>query len=176
MPSQNFSYPSSFDPAKAAAEWRNWVAQWKWDRFVTITFNEAGNGRPVTGLSDSGVMVLKDKLKEWDGRMQRKVVGSNWAAVHDHRMFCIYTLEKPHVNPHWHGLVHFYKVNDDERRRQAETFDQWANAMWKKLVPSGDVDVKPVYDDTGAIGYIGKSLLDKLNFEHWVPQDEFWRP
>ena len=168
--------PNFLDPTRAAEEWRNWVAGWKWDRFVTLTFNQPGNGQPISSMADSRVLALKETLKEWDGRMQRKVVGSNWAAVHDHRMFCIYTLEKPAVNPHWHGLVHFYNVDDDERARQGKQFDEWANATWKKLVPSGDVDVKTTYDEKGAIQYIGKSLPDKLNFEYWVPQDEFWRP
>jgi len=159
-----------------AQEWRDWVNQWRWDRFVTLTFNQPGNGRPSSGFSDPNMLALKDKLKEWDGRMQRKVVGSNWFEIPDHRLFCFYTLEKPWVNPHWHGLVQFYKVNDSERLRQGEAFDQWADPTWKKLVPSGSVDVKVIYHDEGAIDYVGKSLLDQLNYEYWVPPDEFSRP
>lgn len=176
MKSRHFIRPPLLDAERTAKEWRTWVAQWKWDRFVTLTFNRPGDGQPINRLADHRVLALKEKLKEWDGRMQRKVVGRNWAAIHDHRMFCIYTLEKPTVNPHWHGLVQFFNVDDEERLKQGKKFDEWANATWKRLVPSGDVVVKTLHDEKGAVGYIGKSLLDKLNFKHWVPQDEFWRP
>ena len=176
MASRHFHPSPIIDPQRAAEEWRNWAAQWRWDRFVTLTFNQPGSGQPITGLNDRQALRLKDKLKEWDGRMQRKVVGSNWAHIPDNRMFCLYTLEKPTVNPHWHGLIHFFDVDDEERKRQGKQFDEWANFVWKTLVPSGDVDVKTTYDEKGAVGYIGKSLLDRLNFEYWVPQDEFWRP
>jgi hypothetical protein len=176
MPTSNFSPPSHLDPVQRAKAWREWIAPQPWDRFVTLAFNQAGSPRPVTGVADNQALALKDKLKEWDGRMQRKVVGTNWAKNHDQRFVGVYTLEKLSTNPHWHGLVRFYEVSDEERRRQGHEFDQWAHAVWRRLVPSGDVVVKSVNDERGAVGYIGKSLLDQLNFENWVPQDEFWRP
>lgn len=130
----------------------------------------------MSAFSDLAVLSLKDKLKEWDGRMQRKVVGSNWFEVPDYQLFCFYTLEKPRVNPHWHGLIHFFNVDDQERLRQGQLFDQWADSTWKRLVPSGNVDVKTTYNEKRAIDYVGKSLLDQLNYEYWVPPDEFSRP
>src|SRR5690554_1699444 len=33
-------HPPLLDPKRAAEEWRSWVEQWKWDRFVTLTFNQ----------------------------------------------------------------------------------------------------------------------------------------
>ncbi|MDC9823972.1 hypothetical protein PRN20_09510 [Devosia sp. ZB163] len=140
---------------------------------MTLTFNQPGSGRPVRGLSDSAVEPLRDKLKEWDARMQRRVIGSNWFNVPDNQLFCLYTLEKPGVNPHWHGLVHFWMADDDERRRQGEKFDRWANELWQDLVPAGDVDVKTVSYEAGAIDYVGKSLLDQLSYANWVPPDSF---
>ncbi|WP_156342966.1 hypothetical protein [Devosia sp. A16] len=176
MPTSDFSPPSHLDPVQRAQAWREWIAPQPWDRFVTLAFNQAGSPRPVTGLADNQTLALKDKLKEWDGRMQRKVVGTNWAKNHDQRFVGVYTLEKLSTNPHWHGLVRFYEVSDEERRRQGHEFDQWAHTVWRRLVPSGDVIVKAVNDERGAVGYIGKSLLDQLNYANWVPQDEFWRP
>jgi hypothetical protein len=171
MLSRTFAAPDTTDRNKIVEEWRRWLGRWGWDRFVTLTFNQAGSGAPVRSGAD--VAPLRDKLKEWDQRMQRRVIGSNWYNVPDNQLFCAYTLEKPSLNPHWHGLVHFYKVDDDERVRQGERFDRWANDVWRELVRSGDVEVKVVHYEDGAIDYVAKSLLDQVNYEHWVPPDSF---
>jgi hypothetical protein len=171
MAPRTFIPPSNTDADKIVEAWREWLGQWKWDRFVTLAFNQAGSGRPVR--SDADVRPLRDKLREWDQRMQRRVIGSNWFNIPDHQLFCVYTLEKPGVNPHWHGLIHFYKVDDDQRRLQGEKFDRWANETWQELVPTGDVDVKVVTYKSGAIDYVAKSLLDKVNYANWVPPDSF---
>lgn len=150
--------------------------RWPWDRFVTLTFNRPGLNSSFSGVTEKEIFELKDKLKEWDGRMQRRVVGSNWQKISDHRMFCTYTLEKSDSNPHWHGLVHFFDVDEPERTRQAAAFDEHASTTWAKLVPAGDVVVEPIYNQSDAIRYVGKSLSNMINFENWVPPDEFGRP
>ena len=171
MPSRKFVVPPTTDQKKIEADWREWLRTWKWDRFVTLTFNQSGNGRPVR--SDADIAPLRDKLKEWDQRMQRRVIGSNWFNVPDNQLFCAYTLEKPGLNPHWHGLVHFWMAPDDERRRQGEIFDRWANETWQNLVPSGDVVVKVVTYEGGVIDYASKSLLGEVNYENWIAPDSF---
>jgi hypothetical protein len=151
------SYPTIIDPQRTKAEWKEFFGRWEWDRFVTITFNQPGEGRPLA----SGTQILDQKklLRNWDARINRKILGREWAKLH----------------PHWHGLVHFFDAPDDERRRQAEVFDRWADPIWKSMVPSGDVDVVPAWERTGAINYLAKSLTYGVNFELYILPDEFWR-
>ncbi len=108
--------------------------------------------------------------------MNRCLIGRNWAKLHDYRMFNMYTMELPRTNPHFHGLVRFFNVDQAERERQAKIFDDRAEGIWKYLVASGDIDVKPVFNEIGVARYIGKSITDSLNYENFIPPDEFWRP
>lgn len=168
-------YPTIIDPQRTKAEWKEFFGRWEWDRFVTITFNQPGEGRPLANTSGTQILDQKKLLRKWDARMNRKILGREWAKLHEFRLFYVYALEKADLNPHWHGLVHFFDAPDDERRRQAEVFDRWADPIWKSLVPSGDVDVVPAWERTGAINYLAKSLTYGVNFEHYILPDEFWR-
>ncbi|SEQ53348.1 hypothetical protein SAMN05428969_3408 [Devosia sp. YR412] len=173
---KQFTYSPLNKPEKVAEEWVQWVSQWKWDRFVTLTFNNAATKSPLRGQADRQILAAREKLKAWDARMQRKLIGRKWASNHDQRLFCTYVPEKATVNIHWHGLVRLWDVEGDERRRQLAKFDEWADRIWRDLVPPGNADVKEVHDDHGIARYTSKSLTDVINFEYWVAPDEFWRP
>ena len=108
--------------------------------------------------------------------MNRRILGREWAKLHEFRLFYFYALEKPSVNPHWHGLIHFFDAPEAERNRQAQVFDEWANPTWKRLVPAGVIVVAHAHDSEGAINYLAKSLMNGVNFENYIVPDEFWRP
>ncbi|MCP8884494.1 hypothetical protein NIM87_13320 [Devosia sp. XJ19-1] len=168
--------PALINAAATKDAWLRWTIERQWDRYITLSFNEPAKLNRLGDVTESEIASRRDKLKEWDGRMNRCLLGRNWAKLHDYRMFNMYTMEKPRTNPHFHGLVHFFNVDEAERERQAKIFDDRAEDIWKYLVASGDVDVKPVFNELGVANYVGKSITDSLNFENWVPPDEFWRP
>jgi hypothetical protein len=67
--------PKVFAPVapKIRDEIPSWLEQWKLDRFVTLAAN-CGNlpGRELASHDDR----LTGLLKEWDGRMNRKLAGT----------------------------------------------------------------------------------------------------
>ena len=168
--------PALIDPAATKDAWLRWTTERQWDRYITLSFNEPAKLNRLGDVTESEIASRRDKLKEWDGRMNRCLIGRNWAQLHDYRMFNMYTIEKPRTNPHFHGLVHFFNVDEAERECQAKIFDDRAEGIWKYLVASGDIDVKTVFNESGVARYIGKSITDSLNYENFIPPDEFWRP
>src|SRR4051812_45387921 len=107
--------------------------------------------------------------------MNRVLLGRNWARLHEFRTYNFFFLEKSVEHPHWHCLVKFFNVDDAERDRQAALFDRSAEGEWKALVRWESGDVKAISYNRGALSYFAKSLIDLLNWEHYIVPDEFWR-
>jgi len=104
--------------------------------------------------------------------MNHALLGRDWAERDADRLWAFYFLEKPEANPHWHGLVRFFTTSEDERKRQEEIFDQEAEPIWKKLMPSGSVKVIEVYDQLGVAEYVAKATSYPLSYEYFVTPDE----
>jgi hypothetical protein len=117
-------------------ELRDWLDQWSFSRFVTLATNHIGNGSQNALLS---------KLKQWDARMNRALEGRDWAKRPEDRFWAFYFLEKPIANPHWHGLVRLFSIDDDHRKQQEEIFDERASLYWERLSPGGTAKVKTNY-------------------------------
>jgi hypothetical protein len=90
-------------------------------------------------------------------------------------MWAFYFLEKPNSNPHWHGLVRFFTAENKPLGLQESIFDANAERIWKKLVPSGTVDVQPIPVQRGLIDYVAKMVSYPLSYEQFVTPDEFER-
>jgi len=150
-----------------------WLNTWKFDRFVTLAFNDpfAGNN----ARSASRFPSWRERLKKWDAHVNRRLFGSYWAERDADRLFAFYALEKPETNPHWHGLIRFFTEDPDERHRQAQVFDEYAARYWLKLVPKGSLNNQPIYDRTGSTEYVAKSLSYGVLYEHLIVADEFKR-
>src|SRR5215204_1463180 len=134
--------PSRQVPAKQLIP--DWLDSWEFSRFVTLATNDVsitGSSLPTSKLPYG---ILRDRLREWDGRMNRQIVGKHWRKREADRMWAFYFLEKPDVNPHWHGLVRFFPIEGKSEAYQQAVFDENAGPTWKELVPSGTVDVQPV--------------------------------
>ena len=58
---------------------------------------------------------------------------------------------------------------------QEAIFDQNAELIWKKLVPTGSVDVQPITVPRGVIEYVGKMLGYPVSLESFVTPDELVR-
>ena len=140
-----------------------WLENWKFDKFFTLATNKS-----------VAPAIMRDRLREWDGRMNRKIVGREWSERIEDRMFSFYFLEKPVTNSHWHGLVRFFG-DDGLRAKQQLIFDDQIEKLWRKLVPTGTVEVRQVYDQAGANEYVAKELYHELQYTQMVTPDELER-
>jgi hypothetical protein len=104
--------------------------------------------------------------------MNSAILGRHWAKRHSDRIWAFYFLEKLSSNPHWHGLIRFFPVDNYPQAELERAFDANALPIWKKLVPSGTVDVQPITVQRGVIEYVGKMLPYPISYEHFVTPDE----
>jgi hypothetical protein len=126
--------PSRQVPAKQLIP--DWLDSWEFSRFVTLATYDVsitGSSLPTSKLPYG---ILRDRLREWDGRMNRQIVGKHWRKREADRMWAFYFLEKPDVNPHWHGLVRFFPIEGKSEAYQQAVFDENAGPTWKELVPA----------------------------------------
>ncbi len=152
-----------------------WLEKWKFDRYVTLATNDpslAGKSAPGSSIPHG---LVRDRLREWDGRVNHAILGRNWSLRHSDRMWSFFFLEKANVNPHWHGLVRFFPVDNMETADQAKIFDENAERIWKHLVPSGSVDIQLITAQRGLAEYISKMTPYEVSYEHFVTPDEFMR-
>jgi hypothetical protein len=138
-----------------------WLDQWEFTRFVTLATNNTSMSGSSLPTSQLPYGMLRDKLREWDGRINRAIVGKHWARRQEERIWAFYFLEKPDANPHWHGLVRFFPIAGKPRAFQEQVFDEHAEPEWQALVPAGTADVQPVTVQKGvadAILYLMSTL------------------
>jgi hypothetical protein len=156
------AFPSRVVPA-IKEEIPRWLDQWKFTRFVTLATNDPGQAGRIDAL--------RRLLRKWDAAINHAILGREWAVRDADRIFAFYALEKPRSNPHWHGLIRFFGA-EDERRRQEEVFDRVAERHWQRLIPSGTVDIQPIYNQSGVAEYVAKTLGHPLSYEFFVVPDE----
>lgn len=148
-----------------------WLSRWDFTRFVTLTFSQPGDG--MNYAVGGTITFMRDRLKQMDARMNRKIIGRDYYNRPANRLFHFFAPEKIATNPHWYGVVSFYGANEEERARQEKLFDENLGPIWSRLVPAGTVDLKPINDRSGGIGYVAKALCLEVNFNHCVLPDEF---
>ncbi|PSL17800.1 hypothetical protein [Shimia abyssi] len=139
----------------------------------------------VTLSSNSQMMSqdnMKDKLRAWDARVNHALVGPKWHKRIDERMHWIAFPEKSGVNPHWHLLMQLLpeqlEVLADIETHEQCPFEESLTVAWKKLVPSGTVDVQRIaanrQDKKRVFDYVTKSLGHEPNFEDFVMFREYF--
>ena len=134
--------------ARAALE--TWLERWPWTHFVSLATNDPG-------MSVDGMRRL---IREWDARMNRRLNGSKWQEHPDTRLWAVYFLERPASNPHWHALVWLDHPDLEKRRWHFQEFAGIAQTVWEKLIPAG------------AIRYVAKELVGRLQYEQFVVPSE----
>ena len=72
------SYPSRIVPQLKDAI-PVWLDQWRFTRFVTLATNDPSLGAKLLQGSNLKYGVLRDRLREWDGRMNCQILGKKWA-------------------------------------------------------------------------------------------------
>ena len=158
-------------PIDARPEFRKWLNQWPFSRYVTLAFNQ-----PVGHfLLESNRLRMRERLRKWDAMMNSKILGRNWAKKPEDHMFTFYVLEKPNSNPHYHGLIRFFEGGGLPVASQEERLDKHADRIWKHLVPSGSTSIQAIYDQAGASKYLAKTLANAVSWDNLVLPDEFKR-
>jgi hypothetical protein len=152
-----------------------WLNTWQFSRFVTLTFNDPTSPRAGEFSPAGSEVRFRRALKKWDARVNHKLLGRNWAAMHADRMFCFFSPEKFETNPHWHGLIRFFSDDQVEVARQAGLFDEFAGRVWKEVVPSGSFEAKIIREQKPVAEYISKTLHYALYYDNFILPDEFAR-
>lgn len=160
------------DVPKVKSKLIDWLNDWQFSRFVTLTFNaNAPQSRNKIPNTDQ----VRRTLRKWDAFMNHELIGRYWSERHADRMFNVYFPEKLDSNPHWHGLIRFMDAPGHSVSDQQLDFDTHANRLWTKLVPAGSVDVQTVRWQEGAAKYATKAIEDGVIYELFIVPDEFVR-
>jgi hypothetical protein len=159
-------HSSLLRPQQSLTELRNWMKKkYVFDRFITLSFNEPSDPDGC-----------RKRLKSWDARMSRAMLGPQWSKMRDARMFGFFGLEKANRNAHWHGVIRLIPSEVKTRTQICIEFDANAVGAWKKLVPSGSADVKGIGDQTASdafVDYMTTSVSFEGNWGRFIIPDEF---
>lgn len=144
---------------------RRWLSEKHFTHFVTLAFNEP----------EVGKMRMRQSLKHWDACANRALLGKRWRKKVDERLNWIAIPEKQQANPHWHVLMQILpdQFEEFEEREPYLGFEDVLSTLWRKIVPSGTVDVQLV-ESKGAHTYVTKQLNIPENFEDFVVFWEFF--
>lgn len=107
--------------------------------------------------------------------MNHAILGKHWSEMHSDRIWAFWFLEKPQLNPHWHGLIRFFPIDKMSIADQEAIFDANAERLWKDQVRGGSVDVQPITIQRGVVEYVSKSLGFPVEFKSFITPDEFRR-
>ena len=93
-------------------------------------------------------------LRGFHARLDRALLGRNWQRQPaEQRSFCIWQPEHIASNLHYHGCMRIPQGKE-------EKFLTIAQGIWKKLVPSGAMDINPITDISGWAHYITKEAVE----------------
>lgn len=136
---------------KYRAECIRWMTDFAPDLFVTFAFNR------LISMDEA-----QRTFEEFHGRLDRQLLGRSYLARPAERTAYIATVEKPDTNIHIHAL---FKMTVEQKAG----FSEVAPAIWTKLIPAGNLDIKPVHDAEGAARYVTKELKPDTSDRLLVP-------
>ncbi len=135
--------------------------------FVTLTANRGSKSMDY----------MKEKLAIWDyhiDSMLNKRTRNLSELPTGNRVTGWFFHEKLETNSHWHGTITLpqkFKLTDWRMLQFTTIF----NHHWKKIIPSGNVTVKRIYDTGGITGYCMKeSYKGDDFFGSLVELADFW--
>ena len=98
-------------------------------------------------------------------------LGRKWAKFpSDERTLAFAVMEHVESNLHLHAVMNLPRDRPNRSVTNAETL---IPAEWKKLVPAGSCDIKPITDLRGAASYMTKELNNPRNWDHFIISTEF---
>lgn len=152
-------------PQKLQEAITEFLMEHRFTHFVTLTTHE-----PT--LSDES---MRSRLKQWDARVNRAIVGPKWCKHKDELIFFFAFLEAPGVNPHWHLLLRVDDSPLSTKKTDSLTLLSCSTSAWKRLSPAGTVDLQEIYSmaDKILVNYVGKQLRNMAQYNSFVTPDEF---
>lgn len=111
-----------------------WLSSLNPTHFVTLATNWDKRASGVEWSADARETRLRRRIHEWVARVERSRLGRNWQHRVE-RMTGVGMIEHLETNIHVHLMI----VLDDVARTR--TFEDCADVHWRRLVPSGDVDI-----------------------------------
>jgi hypothetical protein len=144
---------------------RHAISKWLQKRFVFTHFITL-----ATNANDVPLLRMRKLIKDWDGRVNRKLYGPKWLLHHDELLFWFAFVEKPRANPHWHLLMRFPDTDKiDAMKREIEV-------VWNRLVPAGTVNIQDIKEKPERVAeYVAKQLGSDLQYNNFIAPDEFRR-
>lgn len=126
--------------------------------FITFNFN-----RDTTKEGEFS------KIDELAFRLDRKLIGKKMQKMKNLHSGFVLAFENLETNLHAHAAFSIVAGDDDKRRSALDS----ANDMWKKLVPSGSMDVQTVYDGSGMAKYLTKQI-DQTQMDNLYISERGW--
>ena len=136
---------------KFRSECIRWIADFQPTLFVTFAFNRE--------ISSEGA---RRTLEHFHKRLDEKFLGKAALRRPDERSVYIATIEKPDTNLHVHALFKLSPIHQ-------LSFALVAEGIWAKLVPAGNLDIKPVSCVKGVAAYITKELRPETSERLLLP-------
>lgn len=133
-----------------------------WHFLVTFAYNRE---KPIS-LFDA-----RKLIGFWLQRMDRKVLGAQYLKKLSDRANLMGMFEHVDDNIHLHGLFLSPRRVPALSREEIETL---GNRFWKKLIPSGDLDVRLITAQEGARKYLTKEVYNRGDQERLLVWTEFW--
>jgi hypothetical protein len=165
MPKNPFELQREAELARLRPHFVRWLDRWRWTHFVTLATNDHRQN-----LSPD---ILHRRLRGWDAAMNRRLFGQKWTRRPDERLFAAYFLEKPTVNPHWHGLIMLDHPDPRVRIKQAYRLRWEGGFAWRKLNPGGTIDVQEVNLREGIAKYVTKEVGHMIQYNFFVAPRAF---
>lgn len=146
-------FSGSQQPSRAVSlSWEDWIG----DRSPTLAVTLATNQNP-RGSRQSTNRRLVRLVTELHRRVDRKLLGPRWfKKPPEARLQAFWTTEHLSSNSHLHGAV---ELSDE----LVERFSAIAFPIWRKLVPSGTVDVQLVTNAAGWAAYMMKEAHNQVS-------------
>lgn len=145
----------------------DWLGQkFKFSHFVTLAANDPMAGRKR----------MRRLVKNWDAHMNRHLYGPKWLKRYDELLFWFAFLEKPEANPHWHLLIEIPFADETTRNSLGAKIFEYAEPEWKRLISSGTVRTRAIYNRINIAEYVAKELGHELQYTELITPDEFRPP
>jgi len=144
-------------------ELRKRLAGFEFTHFITLTANH----QPISYSR------MRDRLREWDARINRYLNGPKWQKRPDERLLWFAFPEKLEVNPHWHLIAQVDPdIENTNRLVRTERLPLVGERFWLELLPQGSFDCQDI-DSKRVIQYVTKAVASELYFEKFVVFREF---
>jgi hypothetical protein len=137
----------------------NWLAKLPCEWFVTLNFNR-----------DATFNQVRHKFGKWLQRIDRQILGRNYARRGNDRTIAVGIHENLNSNAHIHMLLKFPESARNLSKRKLRKISKTA---WTKIVRSGKVDFQRARNNNIVARYISKGTSDPKAYSQIMLSSEF---